>query len=81
MRDANGGEGLVSRYVEIRASISVMCQRLARLVESERRTAYLHGLHRGGHSMYSRAQTGWPREVFCSGGRSSAAARCWRATL
>lgn len=81
MSEAKEGEGLVRRYVEIRASISVLCQRLARLVEPEGRAAYLHGRHRGGHSMYSRAQTGWPREGFCSGGRSSAAARCWRGTL
>lgn len=81
MREANEGEGLVRRYVEIRASISVICQRLARLVESGGSAAYLHGLHRGDHSTYSRAQTGWPQEVFCSGGRSSAAARCWRGTL
>lgn len=81
MSEAKEGEGLVKRYVEIRARISVSCQQLARLVEPEGRAAYLHGLHRAGHSMYSRAQTGWPREVFCSGDRSSGAARCWRGTL
>lgn len=81
MREANDGEGLVRRYVEIRASISMLDQWLARWFKTEGSGAYLHGLHRGGHSMYSRAQTGWPREVFCFGGRSSAAARCWRGTL
>lgn len=81
MSEAKEGEGLVRRYVEIRASMSVLCQRLARSVEPEGRAAYLRGLRRGGHSMYSRAQTDWPREGFCSGGRSFAAARCWRGTL
>ena len=81
MSEAKEGEGLVRRYVEIRASISVMCQRMAHWLERVGSAAYLRGLHRGGHNMCSRARTGWPREGFCSGGRSSGAARCWRGTL
>lgn len=81
MSEAKEGDGLVRRYVEMRANISALCQRMIRRLEREGSAAYLHGLHRGGHSMYSRARTGWPRGVSCSGGRSFAAARCWRETL
>lgn len=80
MSEAKEGEGLVRRYVEIRASISVLCQRQARWFEPEVSTAYLHGLHQEDHSTCSRAQIGWLREVSCSGVRSCAAARCWRET-